>query len=56
MQITLTREKETKGTYRYTEDGPADTPKATGSIYFQKAFLQSIGNPKQIVVTIEPKP
>jgi hypothetical protein len=47
--VKFTKEKETKGTFVYTEEG--DTPKI-GTLYLKKAAAAEIGNPESITVTV----
>lgn len=58
VQITLTLERETKNTVRFTEDEkgqPADHPGGPiiGILYLQKAAHAKLGAPDWIAVTIE---
>jgi hypothetical protein len=48
MEIILTKEKETPGTWRYKED-KLDRPM---TIYLTKEQVKELGNPKSIKVTI----
>jgi hypothetical protein len=50
MQIQFTKDKETKGTFVYREDG--DNQKV-GSLYLKKAAAEELGNPDKIKVTLE---
>jgi len=48
MELILSKEKETPGTWRYKEDKP-DRPL---SIYLTKEQVSELGNPTSIKVTI----
>ena len=48
--IKFNKEKETKGTFVYTEEG--DTPKV-GTLYLKKPAAAELGNPESITVTIQ---
>lgn len=50
-ELTMTREKETKGTWRYSENPDGST--VFGYVYIRK---ESLGNPvpERIKVTVEP--
>jgi len=49
VTIKFSKEKETKGTFRYTEEG--DDPKV-GSLYIKKPAAAELGNPESITVVI----
>ena len=49
MEIVLTKDKETPGTWRYKED-KEDHPM---TIYLTKEQVKELGNPDSIKVTIE---
>lgn len=51
MEITFEFEKETKNTYRYTEQPEAGQPPKVGSLYVQKWALPT--RPVKLNVTIE---
>jgi hypothetical protein len=51
LTLKFTREKETKGTQRFAEDG--DEP-SVGTLYVKKAADAKLGKPERITVTIEP--
>jgi hypothetical protein len=48
-QVFLVLDKETKNTFRYTEDSDIAT---VGSIYLSKPVANKMGNPESITVTI----
>ena len=50
--ITLTMEKETKGTYRYKEDGDADQY-VIGTLYIRKSAFTERPIPQKLSVTIK---
>lgn len=50
MEVTLTLEKETKNTVRYSTD-QVDAP--INTLYISKAAAASIGNPRTITVRVE---
>jgi hypothetical protein len=52
LELTFTQDKETKGTFRYAEDG--DEP-IIGSVYIRKPAAEKLGNPTAIKVTVEAK-
>lgn len=49
VELEFTQERETKGTFRYEEDG--DDP-AVGKLYLKKDAAKKLGNPKSLTVTI----
>jgi len=49
VTIKFKKEKETKGTFRYTEEG--DETKV-GSLYLKKAAATELGNPESLTVVI----
>lgn len=49
VTLKFTKEKETKGTFRYSEDG--DDPKV-GSLYIKKSACGDLGNPESLTVVI----
>ncbi len=51
--LVFSKEKETKGTYRYQEVEAADRDTAVGSLYLKKAVIGD-PPPAQLRVTIEP--
>jgi hypothetical protein len=51
LSISFTKEKETKGTFRYAEDG--DDP-AIGKLYLKKDAAEKLGNPEDLTVTVTP--
>jgi hypothetical protein len=55
LVLVFSKEKETKGTYRYQEVEAADRDTAVGSLYLKKA---AVGDqpPEQLRVTIEANP
>jgi hypothetical protein len=52
FKVTFAYEKETKNTYRYTEQPEAGQPPRIGSLYIQKWALGAGQPPRQIVVTV----
>jgi hypothetical protein len=50
LTLSFTQERETKGTFRYSEDG--DEP-VVGTLYVKKAAAAKLDNPESITVTIE---
>ena len=50
-KITMVMDKETKGAKRFSDQG---TPYAH-TLYFRNEEVAKLGDPKEIVVTIEPK-
>jgi hypothetical protein len=52
VTLTFTKDKETKGTFRYAEDG--DEP-VVGTVYVRKAAAEKLGNPEKITVSIQAK-
>ena len=51
--VTLTVEKETKGTWRFKEDGP-DESHMFGTIYVKKASLKG-ETPKKLIMEVATK-
>lgn len=52
VTLTFTQEKETKGTFRYTEDGDPETHKV-GTLYIKKsAFPPGQKAPTKVAVAI----
>jgi hypothetical protein len=52
--LDFVTERETKGTFRFAEDGVPDGERpVVGTLYVNKAALASIGNPETLVVTIQ---
>jgi hypothetical protein len=49
VTVKFNKERETKGTFVYTED--AD-PVQVGSLYLKKAAAAELGNPESIIVVI----
>jgi len=54
IKISFTKAKETKGTWAYVEDGPAEGHKV-GSLYIKKPAVAELGNPESIELTIKAK-
>jgi hypothetical protein len=52
MQVSFTRERDTKNTVRFQEDGDADQHKI-GALYVKKSAMAELGDPQALVVTIE---
>ena len=50
MELTFKKDKETKNTVRYAEQG--DEP-VVGTLYLQKSAVEKLGNPDTLKVTIE---
>lgn len=51
MTLSFTKEKETKGTWRYHEDGTtADA--AVGTLYLKNHAVEKLGNPETLSVVI----
>jgi hypothetical protein len=48
---TFTRERDTKRTVRFQEEGPEDE-QAIGVLYVKKTALQAMGNPEALGVVI----
>lgn len=53
ITVYFTRERETKGTQRFEEEGPADA-RSVGYLYVKKAADVALGSPERIEVTITP--
>jgi len=53
VTLTLTKEKETKGTWRYQEVELDDAANAMNYAYIQKSAVKSLGSPEKIRITIE---
>lgn len=53
IELTFTKEKVTKGTWRYKEDGDS-LHQVIGALYIRKHHLQDIGEAEKIRITIEP--
>jgi hypothetical protein len=51
--LTFEREKETKGTQRYSEVGDK-SDQVVGVLYIKKAGDSKLGSPEKIQVTIDP--
>lgn len=51
LELQFTKERETKNTVRFSEDGKQQ---AIGTLYVQKSALAKIGDPEALSVTIEP--
>jgi hypothetical protein len=51
LTLTFARERETKNTIRYAEQG-ADAEQAVGTLYVKKSALAKVGNPETIGVVI----
>lgn len=54
ITFTAIKDRETKGTLRYAEEGEEDT-QACRTLYIRKSALNKIGTPTAIKVTIEGK-
>lgn len=50
--LTFTKERETKGTWRYKEDAAA-ADAVVGTLYLKKAAVEALGSPEALQVTIE---
>ncbi len=48
--VEFTKEKETKNTFRFSENG--DDP-VIGTLYVQKRVMTELGNPETLRVTLE---
>jgi len=59
LTISLTKDRETKGTWRYAEDDPAAQGEGhpgypvLSTLYVQRAAVAQMGNPERIVVTVD---
>ena len=53
ITLELTKEKETKGTWRYMEVERDDVANAMNYAYIQKHAVKALGNPEKIRITIE---
>ena len=51
LKITLTLERETKGTYRYKEDEVEGQPPAIGTLYLRK-YATGKTPPKKVIVMV----
>lgn len=51
LSLEFEKEKETKGTIRYSEVG--DEP-AVGKLYLKKPAAEGLGNPESLTVSIKP--
>lgn len=54
MKRTFKREQEKKHSWRYQED-TSDGLSTLGLIYVSKEFLKSLGNPSELIITVEVK-
>ncbi len=52
MIVKFTKAKETKGTWKFDEDGKPEEHKV-GSLYIKKATVEKLGSPEKIVVEIK---
>lgn len=52
MVVKFTKSKETKGTWKYEEDGKAEEHKV-GTLYLRKGTVEKLGNPEKISVEIK---
>lgn len=50
--VNFTKERDTKTTTRYSEDGEK-TDHTIGTLYVKQSALKKIGNPETLTVTIE---
>lgn len=51
--LTFTKDKETKGTFRFAEVHADDEHPVSGSLYVSKVWLAQNGKPETITVTLE---
>jgi hypothetical protein len=55
LTLSFTKERETKGTWRYAEDVQDASQRPTiGTIYVLKTVLAELGDPDKLTVTIAP--
>ena len=52
LNVQFSKEKETKGTWRFKEDTEPGERGIVGSIYVLKSELEKLGNPQSILVMI----
>ena len=50
---TFNRGKETPGTFRYDEVPPKGQAPVAGTLYLKKYFVEQLGNPDNVTITIE---
>lgn len=51
LEISFTKERETKGTFVYAEDETDDAP-VVGTLYLKKHAAKKLGDPETITITI----
>lgn len=54
IKFTAKKDRETKGTFRYAEQGDPESM-AVRTIYIRKSAIAKLDNPSEITVTIESK-
>lgn len=54
LNAVFKKDKETKGTVRFEETPPEGSAPIVGSLYVKKHALQQMGNPDELIVTINP--
>lgn len=55
LNLTFETDKPTKNTVRFAEDVDENKDAAVGMIYIKNKFVEQLGNPDGIEVTIRPK-
>jgi hypothetical protein len=52
LKVSLSKERETKGTWRYAEEEEDRDKQVIGKLYLKKGIVDKLGDPDDITVTV----